>query len=219
MDKGINFYEIINTIQIHLQITCGVLWTLVYLLIIWRNSLDKTLGIPTIALCANVSWEFIFSFIHPHSVPQIYINYTWFLLDSIIVIQAVKYGDRDFPRNNNGKISKLFYMYLGLALSLSFCAILFITHEFNDWDGKYAAFGQNLMMSVLFVTMFIRHNNVAGQYFLIGVFKMIGTLLASIVFFNAFPMSSLLNFLYVAIFIFDGIYVVLLYQRLYSQMN
>ena len=56
-----------------LQISSGVLWTMVYLLIIKRGFADKTYGMPLPALCANLSWEFIFSFIHPHGVPQIYV--------------------------------------------------------------------------------------------------------------------------------------------------
>jgi hypothetical protein len=91
---------------------------------------------------------------------------------------------------------------------------LFVTREFKDWNGKYAAFGQNLMMSALFVTMLIKRNSVAGQSLYIALFKMTGTLFASILFFRLVPSSALMNFLYLAIFIFDLIYVVLLYRML-----
>ena len=166
---------------------------------------------PLTALCANISWEFIFSFIHPHGPPQIYVNYVWLLFDGIIVFQAVKFGVRDFSKSVS---VKLFYPYFALILLLTFCAVLFVTREFKDWDGKYAAFGQNLMMSVLFVTMLLKRNSVVGQSLYIALFKMIGTLLPSILFYRLFPKSVLLNFLYVAIFIFDLIYVVLLYGKL-----
>ncbi len=53
-----------------LQIGSGFFWTVVYILIIKLGFQEKTYGIPKTALCANLSWEFIFSFIHPHDVPR-----------------------------------------------------------------------------------------------------------------------------------------------------
>jgi hypothetical protein len=56
-----------------LLVGSGVLWTITYLLIIRRGVLDRTYGMPLVALCANLSWEFIFSFVFPHgpsSVPS-----------------------------------------------------------------------------------------------------------------------------------------------------
>lgn len=194
-----------------LQIASGVFWTLTYLIIIKRGFRDKSLGMPLTALCANISWEFIFSFIHPHGAPQIYVNYVWLVFDGVIMFQAIKFGVRDFPKNLS---AKLFFPFFTLTLILSFCAVLFVTREFKDWDGKYAAFGQNLMMSVLFVTMLVRRDSVAGQSLYIALFKMIGTLLPSFLFFRLYPTSVLLNFLFIAILIFDFVYTVMLYRKL-----
>jgi hypothetical protein len=69
------------------------------------------------------------------------------------------------------------------------------------------------MMSVLFVAMLLRRQDIKGQSIYIALGKMFGTLLPSILFFLRFPNSPLLNFLYVSIFIFDLIYVVLLYAK------
>ena len=193
-----------------LQISSGVCWTLVYLFIIKRGFQDKALGMPLVALCANISWEFIFSFIYPHDAPQYYVNIVWFLFDVVIIVQALKFGKFDFNRNLP---ARLFYPVFALTLVMSFCAVLFVSREFKDWDGKYAAFGQNLMMSVMFVSMLLRRNSVKGQSIYIALFKMIGTLLPSILFYMFYPSSSLLDFLYVAIFIFDLIYFVMLYRK------
>ncbi len=69
------------------------------------------------------------------------------------------------------------------------------------------------MMSVLFVSMLIRRNSVSGQSMYIAIFKMLGTLLASILFFMVFSTLVLLTFLYLAILTFDIIYVVMLYGK------
>ncbi|MGN6347165.1 MAG: hypothetical protein ACTHJ7_11165 [Candidatus Nitrosocosmicus sp.] len=40
---------------------------------------------PLIASGANISWEFIFSFIFPYGQLQSFTNYLWFGLDTIVV--------------------------------------------------------------------------------------------------------------------------------------
>ena len=188
-----------------LEIGSGVLWTLVYLLIIRLGFRDKTYGMPIAALCANISWEFIFSFMIPHEPPQNYVNVVWFAFDLVIVFQTMRFGRAAFEQKG------LFYPAFALGLVVSFGMILAITYEFNDWDGKYAAFGQNLMMSVLFIAMLLKRRDVTGQSIYIALFKLLGTLLPSILFHLRFPASVLLNFLYVAIFAFDVIYLLMLY--------
>ena len=74
----------------------GMFWILTYIFIISKGFKDKTYGMPLIALCANISWEFIYSFIFPHTPPQLFINYLWFGLDVIIVIQFLKYSKNEF---------------------------------------------------------------------------------------------------------------------------
>jgi hypothetical protein len=190
-----------------LEIGSGIFWTLVYLLIIRLGFRDKTYAMPITALCANISWEFIFSFMIPHDRPQNYINVVWFVFDLVIVFQTLRFGRVVFePR-------RLFYPAFLLGLVTSFGVILAITYEFSDWDGKYAAFGQNLMMSVLFIAMLLKRGNASGQSVYIALFKMLGTMLPSILFFLRFPASVLLTFLYVSIFVFDIIYLVMLYAK------
>jgi len=193
-----------------LQIGSGIFWTLVYLLIIRRGFLDQTYGMPLAALGANISWEFIFSFLYHHEPPQNIINIVWFAFDLIIVYQALRFGKSALA----GEIpERFFYPVFVLTLVVSFFAILTMTIEFKDWDGKYSAFGQNLMMSILFIVLLLKRNGLSGQSMYIALFKMLGTLLPSILFLLKFPASVLLNFLYVAIFIFDLLYILALYAK------
>jgi hypothetical protein len=82
----------------------GIFWTLAYLLIIRQGFKDKTYGMPLAALCANISWEAIFAFIHPHRPPQLYINYGWFALDVVIVLQFLKFGKEEFSKLTMGPV-------------------------------------------------------------------------------------------------------------------
>ena len=184
----------------------GVLWTLAYLLIIRQGFVDRTYGMPLAALCANISWEFIFAFVYPHDLPQRAVNVVWFSFDLVILAQLLVYGPREFaalPR-------RLFYAAFGLALATAFGAVLTVTLQFDDFDGAYSAFGQNLMMSILFVAMLYSRGSLRGQSVPIAALKMGGTALASFAFYSFNPDyygSVLLLFLYVAILLFDGVYL------------
>jgi hypothetical protein len=189
-----------------IMVGSGVLWTLAYLLIIRRGFLDRTYGMPLVALCANLSWEFIYSFVYPHDLPQWAVNVVWLSFDLVILLQLLLYGPREFadlPR-------RLFYAAFALALATAFGAVLAVTLEFGDFDGAFSAFGQNLMMSILFVTMLYSRGSLRGQSVSIAALKMGGTALASFAFYFFNPNydgSILLPFLYAAILIFDGVYV------------
>ena len=190
----------------------GLFWSATYILIIRRGFKDKTFGMPIAALCANISWEMIFTFVLPHDAPQIYINYIWFSLDVVIVIQFLKYGKKEFPSIPKWQIFAIFALGVSIAAPL----ILGISNELGDSVGAYAAFGQNLMMSILFVTMLINRQGIGGQSVYIALFKMIGTGLSSTAFFLYRPIaqdSTLLQFLFVAIFVFDLIYTIGIYRK------
>jgi hypothetical protein len=78
-----------------IMVGCGVLWTLAYLLIIRQGFLDRTYGMPLAALCANLSWEFIFTFVYPHDLPQRAENVVWLSFDFVILGQLLLYGARE----------------------------------------------------------------------------------------------------------------------------
>ena len=191
-----------------LMLGSGLVWSLTYLLIIWQGLRDQTYGMPLVALCANLSWEGIFAFVHPSQSIQHTVNQVWFALDVVILVQLVWYGRREFP----DLTPATFYAVCGLALATSFAAVLLISAEFNDWSGVYAAFGQNLMMSVLFITMLYRRRSLRGQSRGIALCKLLGTGLASLAFYRYTAISRrsvLLPFLYLTILGYDVLYLAL----------
>ncbi len=194
-----------------LMLGSGVLWTATYLLIIWRSTLDRTYGMPLIALCANISWECIFSFLLPSHGVQHVVNIVWFVLDVGILVCFLRYGRGEFA--NLAKMT--FYAVFGLTLATCFCAVLLISLEFHD-GGAYSAFGQNLLMSALFIVMLYRRRSLRGQSLSIALCKCFGTALASLAFFLYAAISQhsvLLPFLYVAILIYDLIYVGMVFRH------
>ncbi len=199
-----------------LMIGSGVCWTLTYLLIIRRGVIDLTYGMPAAALLANVSWETIYSFIYPHSMPQLAVDRIWFTFDVLIMLQYLRFG----PPVNKVMLAGSFYLQFLLGLAVTFTLILLLGKELKDANGAYAAFGQNLMMSVLFIVMLRQRKTAAGQSIYIAIFKMLGTLLASIAFYTqtkTYSHSPLLQFLFVAILVYDWVYIFMLAHQLRMQ--
>ena len=191
-----------------LQLGMALFWIVTYILIIFRGFRDKAYGMPMVAICANISWEFIFAFIHPQNDLQQKITMIWFALDIVIVMQYLLYGRKEFKKYLS---NTLFYASFFITLGVSFLIILTITQDFNDFEGKYTAFSQNLMMSGLFISLLFWRGNIKGQSLAIAVFKMLGTLCASIAFYLYFK-TSLITIISIAILIYDWIYIVLVYK-------
>ncbi|MGN6622759.1 MAG: hypothetical protein ACTHKK_01280 [Candidatus Nitrosocosmicus sp.] len=190
----------------------GIFWIIAYIFIISKGFKDKTYGMPLIALCANISWEFIFSFILPPKPPQLFINYLWFGFDTIIVAQFLKYGKNEFLQWSS---SKLYSLFVFLIVS-EFSIVLFGTITIGEFQGVYSAFGMNLVMSMLFIIMLFKRNSLRGQSIYIAVFKMLGTGLISTHFYlyeQISRSSFILPTLYISIFILDVLYIYLIIRQ------
>jgi hypothetical protein len=183
----------------------GFFWTITYLLVIYKGFCDRTCAMPTAALCANITWEFLFSFILPFNQLQQIITVIWFFLDCIILLQFFYYSKKLHP---TWPAKAVVLTLLAMALLLHYG----ITMEFHDLEGKYSAFGINLMMSILFIRMLLI-KDLQGQSKYIAYFKMIGTLCASVLCYSQYPHSILLAIMYVLIFILDIVYIILINNK------
>jgi hypothetical protein len=163
---------------IGLTLNCGISWSIVYVDIINRGFKDKTYGMPLFALAFNIAWEFIYGFLVGQDFSlQKAVNITWFILDAIIIYTYFKFGRKEFSIS----YQKLFIPWSVMAFVIGFGTLYFAHLDLgDDWGAIYSAFGQNLMMSVLFIGMLVRRNNVDGQSMYIAIFKCLGTLAPTI---------------------------------------
>ncbi len=93
------------------QLGMGLFWIITYILIIKQGFQDKKYGMPMAAICANISWEFIFAFMYPQNDLQRMITFLWFLLDIIIMMQYLKYGHKEYQKLIPGKIFYASFFY------------------------------------------------------------------------------------------------------------
>lgn len=166
-----------------LVIISGICWTAVYIDSIRLGFKQKTYAMPLFALGLNIVWEMLYSvdglFIHKEfMLAQAIANLVWAIFDIAIVVTYFKYGKKYMPEN----AQKYFIPYSLLAFAA--CALFQFAFYFH-FDSvvaasQYSAFGQNAVMSILFLVMLFKRGNTEGQSLLIGICKLIGTLAPTI---------------------------------------
>ncbi len=186
----------------------GLCWTLAYLLIVRTGLRERTYGMPIVAFCCNISWEFIYGFVRPSPGIQHVVNIVWFLLDCAIGYTVVRFGPGEFPYLPR----RVFYGSLIVLLGFAYPAVDLVGTQFDAGAGVYSAFGMNLMMSALFIAMFTARPAGRGQSVGIATAKLAGTALAA----GAMAVKgdtaaryhgALLPYLYIATFVLDLVYL------------
>ena len=222
----------------------GVFWLVAYILIIYRGFKDRSYGMPVVALCGNLAWELIFGLgiesgcaaswsSCPHAIIQGR-NFIWMVFDLVILYTILKFGRRYFT----GFLNKYFTPIVLGGTVFAFLLIWATVQEFyipNRWgvvvDGQtpaylpltlqggsyYTGFVLNIIMSILFVFMIYRRDNVDGQSVYIALSKWLGSV-AAFGFMLADDIGSRVVFvLYAAIFVFDLFYTWQVYRKCREQ--
>lgn len=158
-----------------------ICWTIVYLEAIRIGFRNKTYCIPFIALALNLNWELVhcISMYLESGIPNpAYM--LWFFLDVLILITYFMYGRKYFPKNVN---ITWFLPWSILILIISLLIQFLFLEHFGPMKGRlYSAFIQSLIMSILFLQMFVERNSAEGQSLVIAVNKLVGTLIPTITF-------------------------------------
>ena len=166
-----------------LAILSGACWMVVYIEGIRVSFRDRAFAIPFWAISLNFAWEVLHTGLGwrvEGASLQIVINAIWALLDLVILYTWFRFGRMEFRRKWN---QAWFMPWSILVLGVSFLLQHLFVIEFGLYPGRaYAAFLQNLVMSVLFIGMLVDRGSNEGQSLLIAVAKWIGTLAPTIVF-------------------------------------
>jgi hypothetical protein len=189
----------------------GFCWIFVYILLIRRGFLDRTCGMPAVALVLNSTWELIYGFVHPSQTVPPWVVRAWFGIDLVLWYQYVRFGVPELRR-----LFPTMAVYLGLALTIfgAYKVELTIVHELGNLAEAYAGMGVNLVMSALFVNLVVTRGSAAGQSMYIGLLKLIGTVVIYVPGHATHPSSEVLPALHIACGVLDGAYLLLLYRQL-----
>ena len=187
----------------------GVAWTLVYLEAIRVGFRDRTYAMPVAALGLNIAWESLYA-AHAWATTlsvQGVINSIWALLDLAIVSTYLRFGRRELPAFVTGP---LFLAWAALVFSSAYLVQGVFVIQFG-WGAaaRYSAFLQNLLMSGLFIALFVVRRGRRGQSLVIAVAKWLGTLAPTILF-GVYAPSPFILALGLLCSLFDLVYIGLL---------
>lgn len=211
-----------------------IFWGLAYVLIVRRGFKDKTFGYPFIAICVDIAWTLTFTLIFPQSPFMI----LFVVVDLLFLYQLIKFRTSDLTNLSKEQ----YYTAVVLATGTAFALIYTFSIEFNDTHGVYSSFVDTLLTSILFIVLILRRGSIKGQSIYIAISKMLGTLSAVIaynffrppadglhlpihIFHHLFNIplapsgvadyrgSLLLAALGFSIFVYDVIYIVLVYRK------
>ena len=167
-----------------LTLLSGLAWTIVYIEAIRIGFRDKTYAIPIAALGLNIAWEWTYAVQGLANDPQVqsWINLAWALADVVILYTFFRFGRREFPTF----VTRPLFIAWGVAIIVtSFLVQWLFIAEFGlagMKSAQYSAFLQNLLMSGLFIAMFVARQGPRGQSLVIAVAKWLGTLAPTILF-------------------------------------
>jgi hypothetical protein len=193
-----------------LTLLSGVAWTVVYVLAIRIGFQQRTYAIPAAALALNMAWESTYAtrgLATGDLSVQTFVNMAWAVADVVIVYTFLRYGRRELP----SFVSRpMFVTWVVLIFAAAYIIQWLFIVEFSWGEApRYSAFLQNLLMSGLFIGMFVARQGPRGQSIVIAVAKWIGTLAPTIQF-GALAGSAFILGLGLLCSVFDLVYIGLL---------
>jgi hypothetical protein len=193
-------------------------WVIVYINVIRDIIKYKFVGIPALAVCANIAWEFLWSIMFYTNMGAMFEwGYrAWFILDVFIFYSVLKYGKIQFP-------VKLFQNRFQLILICAFlcwvAAIYALTKQFFDPIGAVSAYLVNVHMSALYILFIVRFPTEKSLSLGTAWYKMLGTALTSVFCFWVFPDQYFMLTLCVITFVLDMVYIFLLTKERMQNLN
>lgn len=144
------------------DVASGILWSATYLLILRRGFLDRTSGVPLLALAAAITWELIFAVVRPTPTLPPFVVPVWLAIDSCLLYQHLRH---DSP------VRAVSLAALAAAFALQYAVVV----DLGDVDGVWSGFAVNVVMSLAFLAMLERRRSARGQSMYIAIGKMVGS--------------------------------------------
>ena len=191
-----------------------LLWGVAYAILVVRIPRHRFVEIPFLAVCGNVTWEFLWGFVwHVEMLGE---TLQWFyrlgcLLDVFILACVFRYGAKQVSL----PVLKRSFAPLVVASLLGWTAFYWTFKE-QGYDlplGSNSAYLVNVVMSILYIHLVLRVRDTESFSADIGWLKGAGTGMVTVFVFLAYPENRFVQTLGVATALLDGAYLVLLALR------
>lgn len=215
MDNLLNLQNL-NLSQMILFIIGCIFWLLTYIIYIKNIKSKQFVEIPLIVVSLNIAWEFIWSFPFGSSVgnymgTSIQIGYSlWFFFDCFIFWGILKYGYKQFQNpffRDNSKIIAIITVIFGL--------IFFYTFKNAGYDteiGTISAYLDNIMISALYIFLFVNQDDKSLFSIQVAWYKMLGTGLISVALVWHWNENYFLMFITTVVLLLDIYYLFIVHK-------
>lgn len=203
---------------IFLIVASALLWTGVYIIIIYRLHKDHAPSMPWVCLCMNFSWEFQFAFLVPYPEPITRWGiYLWVVFDLVMYIFDLKYGKMFFAKRFKGFDWAYYPTKIGL-FAVIFVTILMMNPQWPTLPDSpmFAAYIMNAIMSMLFCVHMFSRETIEGLSIWVAWCKCLGTIAPTIIGLYWMPGQYFVYCLAFICALFDFIYIYLLTKRFHK---
>lgn len=206
MDKIIwlNF-EKYSGLELGLFFSGALLWIIGYIYIIKSIRQKQFVEMPATILAGNFAWEFLWAFVfHQDMGFAIELGYKlWFILDLYIVFSFYKYGFKQV----NESVKPYYKTFFTLGLITWWITLyFFIKQGYDNPIGANSAYILNILISSLYVFLFLRMEDKSVFSFTVAWTKGLGTGLISVMCILKWPENYWLISMGIICFIIDVFY-------------
>jgi len=191
-----------------------LLWGIAYGILVVRIPRQRFVEIPAIAVCGNVTWEFLWGFVW--KVEMLDDTLQWFyrlgcVLDVFILVHLLQYGAKQMT------LPVLRRWFRPLVVGALACWLSFYwTFRAQGYDlplGSNSAYAVNVVMSVVYILLALRMRDASLLSPDIGWLKGVGTGMVTVFVFLAYPENRFVQALGVITGALDAAYMAVLYLR------
>jgi hypothetical protein len=181
-------------------------WIWVYIAVIKDITKNKFVGIPVLAVCANIAWELLWSFrFHTNMGELFQWGYrAWFIMDVVILYSVFRYGKIQF---SDPMLKKNFTPIVIFTCLCWVAGIYAFTIEYADPIGAISAYLVNVHMSAIYILLILQFPKEKSLSISTAWHKMLGTALTSVFCFWVFPNAYFMLTMTVITFILDIAYI------------
>jgi hypothetical protein len=203
-------------VQLGIFAAGAALWIVNYIFIIRNIIKHKFVEMPAPVLCANFAWELLWSWVFVMNMGlAIRLGYmAWFFLDVYIVWNFYRYGHKQVSASIIPYYKMMFTFGL---IAWIVCMYFYIDGGFDNPIGAHSAYMSNILISILYITLYLRMDDKTLFSFTTAWTKWLGTGLVTVMCILRWPDNYWLISMGIACFIIDIFYIYLVKKGVHTK--
>lgn len=149
--------------------------SIAYICVIIYSIKFKKCLMPFTCLSLNLAWEVLVLLNSAPFTFVFFLRLTWVILDFVILTIHFLYGNIVVEKER-----KFLFYLITICLPILIFMLFYYLYEFVPYFSLYSSFITNIYMSLIFLFLFKISKKYESGLFRIGIFRMFGTLFASV---------------------------------------